>query len=387
MEEPAEPRPHARRDAGDGGSEIDRADSQRGRRAARASDAPECRTAGAVVPRRDDDERVEAHRARRGVCERAVGKGREGLGERDEGDPSGIVGITVRGSGPRHARGLRSSDRSRANSTTGRQRHAASQHTRIGSTPTSGASPCGRPGAPRPATMPAVVGAVRLEPISAWTLVVARGRSAVDDVEARQHDAVKERRGGIDGRVEQRDRDTASSVLGKPRRQRAPGDVGRLAERGGVRSPDREHTLDAGERSSSTTALGSAIAEKPLTTRVNRRSGFAIDALRGELGEELLLPREHGRRPAALLHVGRQIRRRAAHGRRATGACSRTITRCPSATAGAACRRGLATPKGRGVESTSRHWREPSGTVTACNRRRRPRRGRPQRRRGYATAA
>ena len=131
---------------------------------------------------------------------------------------------------------------------------------------------------------------------------------------------------------------------------------------------------------------GRPTAEKPLTTRVNWRSGLATMPCAASSVEELLLAGERGRSPAPLLAcVARPpaFRTRSA----SDGSLSRTITRCPRATSGRALPRGLA-------RRTRRASRRPRWAIPLARSRRqrasmpRPRsRGRTQPPRGYATLA
>ena len=123
--------------------------------------------------------------------------------------------------------------------------------------------------------------------------------------------------------------------------------------------------LTSGERSSSATARGSAIAEKPLTTRVNRRSGFAITPFAAIFARNCSWPASTAdvqRRSCTSVADPPARRTRSA----SEGAASSTITRCPSETAvrGVPTRPRHAEGARRGVDVPT--LGEPSGTVTAA---------------------
>ena len=76
-------------------AKIGRADGERGGRPARTADAAVARTGRALVPGRDDDERVEPRRAGDGARDRPVGERGERLGDADDGDAGRVEDVAV----------------------------------------------------------------------------------------------------------------------------------------------------------------------------------------------------------------------------------------------------------------------------------------------------
>ena len=170
-----------------------------------------------------------------------------------------------------------------------------------------GGDTSGRAGTAQAGHYPRHGRAVRLQPITPGLLVVAGRRASADDVEAGQHPAVEKRRGGVDGSVEQGHGDS-----GSPER----GEAGRGARRGGVirarcrsRWKCSPHRKDAGHaRRALEQHDGARVGHGGETVDDARELevGPGDDALRRQLGEELLLARERGRSPAPLFRLRRQ---------------------------------------------------------------------------------
>ena len=76
-------------------AEVCRRDGERVGRAAGAADAAIARACRPLVPRRDDDERVEPRRSLDGAGDRTVREGRERLGHADDRDPRGVEDVPV----------------------------------------------------------------------------------------------------------------------------------------------------------------------------------------------------------------------------------------------------------------------------------------------------
>ena len=159
----------------------------------RAADRAKARPARPVVPRGNDDERVERDRSGDGLRQRAVGERRERLGQGDQGDASGIVRVAV----PVGVHGTLETgdqlvgpavDRPAACRVALPAGDANRQHGDVRR------DARGRAGTAQAGDDPRHGRAVRLQPIASGLLVVAGRRAAVEDVEAGQHPAVEERR-------------------------------------------------------------------------------------------------------------------------------------------------------------------------------------------------
>ena len=310
VEENAEPGPHVDAHGRRRRSPVRGRDRQGGRRPAGPGDAPERRAGTPVVPRGDDDERVERRRAVDRTRERPVRERRIRLREADERDPRGIVGIAIVvrvdsgfepcehlvGAGVDGVLtlriGLPACDADRED---GRARRDAVQST----------GPVGAghdPGELRP---------VPLRPPRDRRMGLCdRAAAGSDDVDAGHDARTEERVRLVDTRVEERDDDSAAvdSRHSQPRHGRGNGDRDSGADVGGrgvrdAHGVDRHHLAVALEQLERRRVEpgGDGVQDPDVAV-----FGGDLSAARRHPPQELLLRAPGGRGPTPHLHVRRR---------------------------------------------------------------------------------
>ena len=284
--------------------EVGRAHRERRPRASRPGDAPERHARGPVVPGRRDDERVVAERACDRLGRGAVVERTERLGDAEERDPCGVVGVpvVVRVDGPFEA---------------GHQlvrapiEREGPPRVALPACDTDGQERGAR-GDPRQAEWPSGAGheagelcPVPLELAAPRARLCLGGVVAVHDVDAFEDAPAQEAVAHVHAGVEQRDRDPAAVEA----RQASFGAVGRTrrdrpaleALRGDRRGVGGTHRIDAPNVPGALEQGDAARVERRREARQDARVAVLRpdpDSLRRQAGDQLLLRDLRDRVPA-----------------------------------------------------------------------------------------